>query len=103
MPYKKDFAEFIDKFIVSWFLAMLWVIALQVNEYRKWHKTTIKNMIIHLFLASFVWWVTRSFLPDSLWAVKPAMTALSWYLYKTILIIIEKDWIKLFINKYKWK
>ena len=103
MPYKKDFMNFFDKYVFAWFLAILWVIALQLNECRKWKKTTIKMILIHLFLASFVWYITRCFIPDSIWAIKPALVSLSWYLYKTILIIIEKDWIKLFIKNYKWK
>jgi len=95
--------DIIDTVSVYWTLWWVWWIAMYLNQVRKWKPFKIGMFLINIFIASWLWILSKDFIPVSLWDLQYSIVSLVWFLAFPILDFIEKDWLKLLLNKYIWK
>jgi len=95
--------DIIDTVAVYGTLWWVWWIAMYLNQVRKWKPFKIWMFLINVFIASWLWILAKDFVPASLWDLQYSIVSLVWFLAFPILDFVEKDWLKILINKLIWK
>jgi len=97
----KTLAETVNQIISYWGLGSLGGLAVYLNQVRKWTKFSFIMLWINIFLAWWIWWMAWEMLPAN--DFKNSLVSISGFLAYPLLDLLEKEWIKLFINRILWK